>query len=134
MLLPETKLSLETLAKATDKVAPLGQLWLLRVVPMSAGQPVPKEKLRLATIEHEGEKYTLPQCALGVRKASSGGLDLLIFGKDKEPLLKVALTQVDAKQESPLDMDADRESDSAQITLKILGRYQAKFKVTQGEF
>jgi len=68
-----------------------------------------------------------------VRRTASGGMELLVFGKDKEPLLKVALKQVVAKQDVPLDMAADRESDSAEITLKILGKYEAKFKVTQSD-
>lgn len=133
MVLPEAKLTLETLAKAGDKITPIGQLWLLRLAPMSDGQPISKDKLRLATIQHDGETYTLPQCALGVQRTSSGAMELLVFGKDKQPLLKVPLKQVEAKQDLPLDMDADRESDSAEITLKILGKYEAKFKVTQSD-
>jgi hypothetical protein len=133
MVLPEAKLTLETLAKAGDKITPLGQLWLLRLAPMSDGQAIPKDKLRIATIERDGETFSLPQCALGVRRTSSGAMELLIFGKDKEPLLKVAIKEIDIKQDVPLDMDADRESESAQITLKILGKYEAKFKVTSSD-
>jgi hypothetical protein len=131
MVLPEAKLSLDTLAKADDKIAPLGQLWLLRLAPMSEGVVISSDKLRLATIQHEGETYTVPQCALGVRRTHSGGLELLVFGKDQEPLIKTALKEIDEKQNAPLDFEADRQSDSAEITLKILGKYQAKFKVTE---
>jgi hypothetical protein len=134
MVLPEAKLSLDAFTQAGDKIVPVGQLWLLRLAPVVDGAAVPKEKLRLATIEHDGETHTLPQCTLGARKTSSGGLELLIFGKSKEPLLKVALKTIDAKQDMPLDMDADRGSESAEVTLKILGKYEAKFKVTQAEF
>jgi hypothetical protein len=100
---------------------------------MREGAAITKDKLRLATIQHEGETYTVPQCALGVRRTGSGGLELLIFGKDKEPLIKAALKPIDAKQDAPLDFEADRQSDCAEITLKILGKYQAKFKVTEIE-
>jgi hypothetical protein len=133
MVLPEATLSLESLAKAGDSITPVGQLWLLRLAPMSDGVAISGDKLRLATVEHDGETYRVPQCALAVRRTASGGMELLVFGKDKEPLLKVALKQVVAKQDVPLDMAADRESDSAEITLKILGKYEAKFKVTQSD-
>ncbi|MGO8677314.1 MAG: hypothetical protein ACLQVX_15765 [Limisphaerales bacterium] len=131
MVLPEAKLSLETLAKAGDKITPIGQLWLLRLTPMSDGVAISGDKLRVATIEHDGETYKVPQCALGVRRTASGAMELLVFGKDKEPLLKLALKEVEAKQDAALDMDADRQSDSAEITLKVLGKYAAKFKVTE---
>jgi len=133
LLLPETTLTPETLAKAGDKIIPVGQLWLLRLAPMTDGAAVAKDKLRLATIQRGGETYTLPQCVLGVQRTSSCGLELLVFGKDKAPLLKAALKPLDVKQAAPLDIDADRESDCAEITVKILGKYQAKFKVTQSE-
>ena len=133
MVLPEAKLTAEALSQAGDKVIPIGQLWLLRVAPVRDGEAVSKDKLRLATIEHEGESYTLPQCALGVQRNSSGKLELLVFGKEKEPLLKVALKSIEVKQELPLDLDADRDNDAAEVTLKILGKYEAKFKVTQSD-
>lgn len=133
MVLPEATLSLENLAKAGDGITPIGQLWLLRLVPMSNGEAIPGDKLRLATIKHDNETYRVPQCALGVRRTDSGGMELLVFGKDKEPLFKVALKQVEVKQGVPLDMDADRESDSGELTLKILGKYEAKFKVTESQ-
>ena len=133
MVLPETKLSLETFEKATDKVAAVGQLWFVGIAPMAEGEVVAKEKLRLVTIEHKGDTRTVPQCAMGVHKNSAGSLELLIYGKAQEPILKVALKPVDKKQEVPIDMEAERESDSATITLRILGKYEAKFKVTQAD-
>ena len=130
MVLPETKLSAETLAKAGDKVVSIGQLWLHRLAPTRDGEGVAETKLRMATVKtKDGDEIKVPQCALGVRKNSAGNLELLIFGKDKEPLLKVALKKIDAKQEFPIDVDAERSSDSAQVTLKILGQYEGKFSV-----
>jgi len=133
MVLPETTLSLENLAKAGDNLTPVGQLWLLRLAPMNDGVAISGDRLRVATVEYDGETYKVPQCALGVRRTASGGMELLIFGKGKEPLLKVALKQVMAKQDAPLDLVTDRDSDSAEITLKILGKYEAKFRVTESD-
>jgi hypothetical protein len=134
MVLPQAKLTPEMLAKADDKVLPIGQLWLLRLAPMSGGEAVAKDKLRVATVKTpDGEEVKSPQCTLGVKRNSTGALELLVFGKDKEPLLKVSLKAIDTKQESPLELDAERESESAQVSLKILGKYEAKFKVTELE-
>jgi hypothetical protein len=49
---------------------------------------IPGDKLRLVTVKHEGEEYTVPQCALGVRRTSAGTLELLVFGKGKEPVVQ----------------------------------------------
>ena len=124
----------EALAKADDKVLPIGQLWLLKLTPMSGGEKVSADKLRLATIKTpDGDELKVPQCALGVQRGKGGALELLVFGKDKEPLLKVALKPIDVKQSSPIELDAERGDESAQVHLKILGKYQATFKVTQLE-
>ncbi len=134
MVLPQAKLTAEALAKADDKVLPIGQLWLLKLTPMSGGEKVSADKLRLATIKTpDGDELKVPQCALGVQRSKGGALELLVFGKDKEPLLKVALKAIDVKQSSPIELDAERGDESAQVHLKILGKYQATFKVTQLE-
>jgi hypothetical protein len=68
-----------------------------------------------------------------VRRSSSGALELLIFGKGKEPLLTAPLKAIDTKQEPPIDLVAERESDCGRVTVKILGKYQASFAVTELE-
>jgi hypothetical protein len=134
MVLPQAKLSAETIAKTGEKPVAIGQLWLLGLTPMHNGEGVAEDKLRIATVKTpEGDEIKVPQCALGVRRTAGGELELLVFGKDKEPLLKLAMKKIDAKQDAPLDMDAERSDESGQITLKLLGQYEAKFKVTQLE-
>jgi hypothetical protein len=130
LVLPEAKLNAEGIAKASDKVVPIGQLWLLKLVPMSDGEAVPSSKLRMVTLRHEGDEASVPQCALGVQRNASGWLELLVFGKDKQPLVKVPLKTIDSKQDMPIDLSAERESDSGKVTLNILGKYTATFSVT----
>jgi len=134
MVLPQAGLTAESLAQAGDQVLPVGQLWLLRLTVMKDGEGVPADKLRVATVKtRDGNEVKVPQCALGVQRSKAGALELLIFGKDKTPILTAPLKPIETKQEMPLDMDAVRESESAQITLKILGRYEARFRVTELE-
>ena len=69
----------------------------------------------------------------GAQRNSSGALELLVFGKDQEPVVKVPLKTMDAKQDVPIDLSAERESDSGKVTLNILGKYTATVSVTQLE-
>jgi hypothetical protein len=131
MVLPQKDLSAESLTKAgKEEIVPIGQLWLHKLAPMCDGEVVSNGKLRLVTVSADGTEATVPQCALGVRRNAQGALEMAVFGKGEEPLLIVPLKAIDTKQELPLDLAAERESDSGRLTVKILGKYQATFPVT----
>ena len=100
---------------------------------MRDGTAVAKDSLRLVTVRAEGEEVTAPQCALAVRRNAGGKLELLVFGKSKEPILTLPLKSIDATQSSPLDLSAERDGDAGKVTLKILGKYQATLSVTELE-
>jgi hypothetical protein len=132
MVLPQKNLTAETLAKVgKEAVVPIGQLWLHKLAPMCEGEAVSTSKLRLVTVSAGGTEATVPQCALGVRRNAQGAMEMVVFGKGKQPILAVPLKSIEAKQESPLDLAAERDSDSGRITVKILGKYQATFHVTE---
>jgi hypothetical protein len=130
MVLPEYKLRAESFSKANKDVAPVGQLWLLKLVPMNDGQAVPPSKLRLVEASSEEGRATVPCCALGVRKTADGGLELLVFGKDKEPILRAPIQTITRQQENPIEMSAERKDDGGLVTLRFLGKYEASFMVT----
>src|ERR1039457_2909406 len=75
MVLPEAKLNAEAIAKAGEKVVPIGQVWLLKLTPMKDGEAVAASKLRMVTLTHEGDQVKVSQCALGVQKNGSGTLE-----------------------------------------------------------
>jgi hypothetical protein len=131
MVLPQKGLKVSDLAAAKEAIVPIGQMWLLKLTPMRNGEAIPSEKLRLATIQADGEEATVPQCALGVRRKNANALELVVFGKDKEPILTAPIKAISAQQDSPIDLSAERDSDSGQVTLKILGKYEASFAVTE---
>jgi|ERR1035438_9582235 hypothetical protein len=112
MLLPEAKLTSEAFAKAGEKIVPIGQLWLRKLTPTRDGSALASDKLRVATVKHKDQDVSLVQCALGVRRNRSDALELLVFGKDKEPLVILPLKRVDAPQELPLDFTAERTGDA----------------------
>ena len=129
MILPESKLSLDAVAKAGADAASIGQLWLLKIVPVVGEQPAKTDKLQMVPLGGDKESPSVALCALGVRKGADGRPELLVYGKDKEPLLHVALTQISVKQENPIEVSAEPEGDGAKLMLKILGKYSTSFAV-----
>jgi hypothetical protein len=130
MVLPESKLSADAFAKAGTDPAPVGQLWLLKLVPMKDGQPVAASKLRMVQASSDEGEATVPCCALGVRKNAEGALELLVFGKDKEPVLTAPLHSISRQQEAPIEMAAERKDEGGLVILRFLGKYEASFMVT----
>jgi hypothetical protein len=133
MALPQKGLKPEAIAQVNDNPLPIGQLWLLKLTPMLDESRIPVDKLCLIKVSHDGDETTVPACALAVRRNSSGALELLVFGKGKEPLLKLPLKKIDAQQELPLNLSAERTGDEASVTVRILGKYEARMKVTELE-
>jgi len=131
MVLPQKRLKAEAIAEASETPLPVGQLWLHNLTPMKDDRAISEEKLRIATVELEGSETRVPQCTLAIRRNGDGKLELLVYGKAKEPLLETPLKGIDAKQNLPLDMSAQRGDDSGRITLKILGKYEASIQVTE---
>ena len=133
MVLPEAKLSAETLAKVGTEVVPIGQLWLHKLAPLSGGQvalPSKLHKVHVSAGDQEGDAVC---CALGVKKNADAGLELLVFGKDKEPLARAPMKAISATQENPIEMSSERQDDRGVVVLKLLGKYEARFDVTDPE-
>lgn len=133
LVLPETKLTAETLAKAGKDVTPVGQLWMLKLTPMSDGQVVPLSKLRMVHLKNEYREVDVACCALGVRKDANGALELLIYGKDKEPVLRAPLKAISSPQDNPIEISGERRDNAGLVTLRLVGKYEASFKVTEPE-
>ena len=129
LVMPECKLSADALAKAGKDVVPVGQLWLRGVLPERDGQPVKPDKLLTVTVGAGDKSATVLLCALGARKDADGKLELLVYGKDKEPILRAPLKAISAPQENPIEMSADAQGQGAFVTLKIAGKYEASFTV-----
>jgi hypothetical protein len=131
MVLPETKLNLAAFAKPGKEGIAVAQLWLLKLVPMNDGQPVPSDKLRIVSVNSDEGYARVPCCALGVRNQPDGdGLELLVYGKDKKPVLTVPFKSISRTQENVVDMEAERKDDGGLLTLRFLGKYEASFMVT----
>ena len=133
LVLPEAKLSADTFANAGKEAKSVGQIWLRGLAPMHAGEVVPASKLRTVHVNAGGQEADAVCCALGVCKDANGGLELLVYGKDKEPVTRVALKSISGQQDNPIELSAERKDDSGVLTLKFLGKYEAAFSVTAPE-
>jgi len=131
LILPETKLSASTFQSLQGDVVPVGQLWLRKLTPMAEGSAVDESQLQIVRVMHEGDTARVPLCLLGVRKAKEGALELLIYGKGKEPLLRVPMTKAARTQSLPIEFTSERESDSGRVTLRFVGQYEATFFLTE---
>lgn len=129
MILPESKLRLEQLEQAGATPTPVGQLWLHKLVPLGDGEPVSASQLHPVTVRTDEGEATVTLCALGVRKAAAG-LELVVYGKGKEPVLHTPLQAKTSTAENPVDLSADRTDEGGLLTVRILGRYEARFMVT----
>jgi hypothetical protein len=130
MVLPETKLAADAIAKADKTPVPIGQIWLHKVAPLVDWRVVQREEMKLVGISTWEGPTTASLHALGVRKDDKGGLELLVYGKGKEPILRAPLKAIASSQENPIELSAERTYEGATVTLKILGKYEASFTVT----
>jgi hypothetical protein len=133
MVLPEAKLTTEVLAKVGKEVVPIGQLWLHKLVPLLDGLKIQESQLQMITVRVEDREAIVPCCALGMRRNGDGQLELLVFGKGKEPVIRARLKDINAAQENPLELTAERQEDGGLLTVKLLGKMEANFRVTDPE-
>lgn len=133
LIVPESKLTPETFANAGNKIIPVGQIWMHKIAPIKNGAALSSESFKTMPVTIRDETYNVMLCLLGAKKKSDNTMELLIFGKDKEPLLTVPLKQIESKQEFPIEAEVKRLDYSADVTLKIVGKYQATFEVTAQE-
>ncbi|SPE58619.1 exported hypothetical protein [Verrucomicrobia bacterium] len=129
LVLPETKLA-QAFAGIGKEVVPVGQLWMAGLLPMSEGQAIAAEKLRLVRLTAGDRERVVPCFALGARKDANGGLEMLVYGKGAEPLLRLPLKAISTGQEVPIDLSGERKDDgNGVLTFRFLGKYEAALNV-----
>ena len=134
LTVPDKKFTTETLSKVGTNVMPVGQLWMMIAAPAKDGAVIPNHKLRLITVRQKDKEAQLQMYFLGARKAEKEGLELVLYGKDKEPLLQLPLTKAEGAQDTPIEIGGRKDDDSSgTLTLNLLGKYHAEFKVMKQE-
>ena len=128
MIIPDKKLTAETLAAAGETPVPVGQLWMLKATVAENGRAVAADKTRRIVVEDGDKEIPLQFFLLGAAKNAQGTLDLIVFSKDKAPLLHVPLEKsTGASQQLPAELSGKKnDEDSATLTLRFAGQYQAR--------
>ena len=135
MLFRSRKLSAELLAAANSAITPLGQLWMLKLVVATDGKPAATEKIRHFTIATDDKEHEVSLYFLGATKTEARGLELVVYAKDKEPLLRVTISKrVAGKQEFPIEVSGAKNDDhSGTLSLRLFGEYDAQLVLMREE-
>ena len=131
LAIPDKHLTSESLAKAGNELAPIGQLWLRNVAMFAGGKVVRGDTLRQVTVREKDTETHLQVYLVGARRTGKG-LELVVFAKDKEPLLTVPLVSAEASQDLPIELAGEGERDreeSAALILKLVGKYKATIPI-----
>ena len=135
IVLPDRKLSVELLAAANSAITPLGQLWTLKLALAKEGKPAETDTLRHFTISDGENEREVSLYYLGATRTGAGGLELVVYAKDKEPLLRVPINKkVAVKQEFPIEVSGVKNGDkSGTLSLRLFGEYDAQLILMREE-
>ena len=133
LALPDKKLKPESLAAAGQDVTPLGHLWMRNIVLAVNNAAPDPAKLRVIGIADNDKEVKVDVYYLGVTKSEAGALDLGIFGKGKDALVKVPLVKTDAAASStPIALDGHKEGENTGVlVITVFGSYKADVIVTK---
>jgi hypothetical protein len=130
LVIPDAKLSAETLKKIDREIVPIGVLYALGVTVVG-DEPVPAEQHQLVEVTQDGRTMTAAVLHLAATRVA-GRLALLVYAKDSRPLLITTLHDANEASEYPIDLEARGAGDDrATLTLKILGAYRAHLTLAQ---
>lgn len=135
IVLPDRKLSVELLAAANSAITPLGQLWMLKLAVATDGKPMAAEKLRHFTVGDGEKAREVSLYFLGATKTDTGSLELVVYAKGQEPLLRVPIKKrVAGKQEFPIEVSGVKNDDkSGTLSLRLFGEYDAQLLLMHEE-
>lgn len=133
LAIPDRRLTVETVAGAGKTTSALGQLWMRNVVPAVSNAAPDAGKLRTVTV-HDGDKDAKVEVYfLGISKADGGEVELGLYAKDKEPLVKVPLVKTNAPPSAvPIALDGRKEGENTGVlVITVFGSYKADITVTK---
>lgn len=133
VVMPDKKLTAESLGAATEKPAAIGQLWMHKVVPVVSGTAPAAAKLRTVEFGENENRKSVEVYYLSVSKTSAGSLEMALTGRDKEPLVKVPLVKTDAAASTvPMAVTASKEGEhTGVLVLSLFGSYKADISITK---
>jgi hypothetical protein len=133
LAIPDRKLTAEALANAGKTVLPLGHLWMRNVVPAVSNAAPEPSRLRTLSVGEGDKSAKVEVYFLGVSKTDAGALELGLYVKDKEPLVRVPLMKTDATASAtPIAIDGHKEAENTGVlVVTVFGSYKADVTVTK---
>ena len=133
LAIPDRKVTVETVANAGKTVSALGQLWMRNVVPAVNSAAPEAAKLRTVSVGDGDKTAKVEVYFLGISKTDAGVLELGLYAKDKEPLVRVPLVKTDAAASAvPIALDGHKEGENAGVlVVTLFGSYKADVTVTK---
>ena len=133
LALPDKKLKPESLAAAGKEVTPLGHLWMRNIVLAVNNSAPDPAKLRTVGVADGEKEVKVDVYYLSVTKGDADALDLGLYGKGKEPLVKVPLVKTDAAASStPIALDGHKEGgNTGVLVITVFGSHKADVTVTK---
>lgn len=131
MIVPDKNLTAQALLKVDKNIVPVGQLWLRKWTLAENNKAVANNRLRVLTLNIDDKDRPMPLCLLGIRK-HQGALQLLVYGKDSEPLQILPLKKVDFEQPQPVLLEWQRGEKSIDtLMVRIVGKVETALQVTR---
>jgi len=133
LAVPDRKLTPDALAAAGKESTALGHLWMRNIVPQVNNVAPERAKLRTVAVADNDTEVKVELYFLGITKSEAGALELGVYGKDKEPLVKVPLVKTDAAASStPIALDGHKEAENTGVlVITVFGSYKADVLVTK---
>ena len=132
LAMPDRKLTPEIVAGAGKEITALGQLWMRNVVPAVSGAAPEPVKLRTVKVSDGDKDVTVEVYYLGITKTDAGAIELGLYTKDKQPLVKAPLVKTDAAASTtPIALDGHKEENGGVLVITVFGSYKADVMVTK---
>jgi hypothetical protein len=134
LVIPDRLLTADLMQHIGDEVRPIGQLWCRGFSPIVSGRVIPRSELRVESITIDGKDRTSALFLLGVRRGRTREPELVVYSREKEPLMIGLLAKVDAAQDHPIEPEVKWAGESVDLSLRILGLRKCRFRMSKVDF
>lgn len=131
LALPTRNLTAATIAKADKEIVPVGVLYMYRITPVVADDPLGADRLRTFDIKPQDGKpeLTISAAQLAVTRVA-GRLVLLVYAGAKEPVVVTTLVESGEAGDVPLDLEVAAAGEGRGLLIvRAFGKYRAAITV-----
>ena len=133
LAIPDRKLTPENVAGAGKDITAVGQLWMRNVAPSVNNAAPDPAKLRVVKVSDIDKEVNVEVYYLGIIRTDAGAIELGLYAKDKQPLVKAPLVKTDAPANTtPIALDGHKEGENTGVlVITVFGSYKADVTVTK---